>query len=160
MHEVAQKFIEKKKEEAKKQKEQEIREFLMENGLFGEEKEYAPDSGDDLLSYRFWDEKAQRYYRYATIDVSEDEYNELRKYGKDITTQKEKNIVSTLIAIIAFTLYGAGFILGCFLGGYLSYDFDLLVALCCWISGFVFGTIFLGFAEIIKLLHNINNKIK
>ena len=39
MHEVAQKFIEKKKEEAKKQKEQEIREFLMKNGLFGEEKE-------------------------------------------------------------------------------------------------------------------------
>jgi len=51
---------------------------------------------------------------------------------------------------------------GIILGGFLGYDYEMNWAVFfLWSgAGFVSGIMFIGFAEIIELLHSINSKLK
>jgi len=62
-----------------------------------------------------------------------------------------------LFKVIAWLTYIFGFIAG-FVLAYDGYEFVFSAALIYWAGTFVSGTVFLGFAEIIDLLHKLNSK--
>jgi flagellar basal body-associated protein FliL len=73
----------------------------------------------------------------------------------------KSNSIGKILAIIGFVQILGGFILGMILGqddtSYSS-DFSWVLALPWWIGGFVTGMLFIGFAEVIELLHSLNEK--
>ncbi len=68
------------------------------------------------------------------------------------------NGVAAALRFIAWATYIGAFLLGVFLGRDLYCDFSLTLASIYWVAGFVSGTMFLGFSEIIQLLQDIKNK--
>ena len=82
--------------------------------------------------------------------------------GKNQTanTTVAGNSVASLLKIIAIITYICGFICGIILGKDGWGDFYFGLALIYWVAGFVCGSMFLGFSEIIRLLHEISQKIK
>ena len=68
------------------------------------------------------------------------------------------NSVAGLLKVIAIITYVGAFILGIVFGKDNWGDFYFGVALIYWAAGFVSGSMFLGFAEIVRLLHEINQK--
>ena len=74
------------------------------------------------------------------------------------------NTIGSILRVIAWITYVGGFIAGLVLGNvevpyiYISgthTEFSFTVALIYWVSAFISGTIFLGFAEIISLLQKL-----
>ena len=72
----------------------------------------------------------------------------------------EKNPVVSLLKTIATIAYLVGFIGGLFCGTLLGDGFHFGFALIYWTAGFIAGSMLLGFAEIVRLLHEINQKTK
>lgn len=68
------------------------------------------------------------------------------------------NKVANAIRGIGVLEIMAGLILGAFLG--YDYEMNWTVFFVWGFAGFVSGIMFIGFAEIIDLLHSINSKIK
>lgn len=64
----------------------------------------------------------------------------------------EKNKIAQIFTVLAILIF-----IGAFITGFVYID-EALFMLISWISGFVVGTMFLGFAEIIKLLQAIKDK--
>ena len=75
------------------------------------------------------------------------------------TAEKERtaaeNKIAKLLKIIANIVYVAAF----FVGLIRLFSGDGFV-IPIWLGGFISGTVFLGFSEIIRLLHEINQKTK
>ncbi len=98
------------------------------------------------------------------IEITDEEYEEIKKYANQEKTESETfarsgghNFIATLLTVIAWIVYASGIICG------IAYGVDWLgnptfMILVYWIVGFVVGTIYLGFAEVIKLLSEIKNK--
>lgn len=73
---------------------------------------------------------------------------------ENISTNNPIRIFLTGIAVL---IYLVGFVLGIGIGSS-SRNFDILSAFIIWAASGISGTIFLGFAEIIKLLQAIKDK--
>ena len=67
------------------------------------------------------------------------------------------NAVANVLIVIAWIIYIVGLLNGC-IDASSEDEFVWSVAWSCWKSAFISGTMFLGFAEIIKLLEAIKNK--
>jgi len=92
------------------------------------------------------------------IEITDEEYELLRSASGTISASNQ-NKVASLLRGIAYAIYGlsglAAFIM------LVSGEWYLLgSSLITLVSGLISGTFFLGFAEIIKLLQQINNKLK
>lgn len=74
-----------------------------------------------------------------------------------------QNKIANILRIIGFVTMGLGLILGIALGrvdvGIYDYEQNWSITLTWWATGFISGMLFVGFAEIIELLHKINLKL-
>lgn len=160
MNPKVEEFLAKKKKEKEEQELKKRNSVLLKLGLC--EKEYAPEGKDysDGYTEYHYDEKEGKniYYKSVPIEVTDEEYAEILKYAsiKD-TSESGKNGVATVLKIIGIVFYIVGFIGGCIAGAAYR-DFDYLTALYYWVAGIISGTLFLGFAEVIKLLQEIRDK--
>lgn len=117
--------------------------------------------GDDITSSRKGMKDGNYYclgcYSNAIVSPSNNSINSANKL-KEPTT----NTIGNIIKIIGFCVMFVGFVVGALmekeLGSY-SYTFEIKIALPFWIAGFISGTIFIGVAEIINLLHKIHEKL-
>lgn len=154
MNKIVSDFLDSQKEIERKKYEDEKEQLLVELDLY--EKLYSPD-GNYSNEYFFqeWDEsnKKCKYFKKIPLNISDEEYEVLKKYSN----KKEKNGIVTILTVIAWVIYVSGFILGIILAAN-SYEGSFLLLMGCWIGTFVSGTMYLGFAEIIKLLIDIKNK--
>ncbi|MBQ2968621.1 MAG: hypothetical protein IJE10_10950 [Clostridia bacterium] len=164
----------KKQEELNKKQEEAKKKTLIDLGLF--EKVYSPDNkqSDEFSCYE-WDSQTQtsKYYKKVPIDVSDEEYEEVKKYSKQtedviLNHFNKDNPIATALTVIAWIVFIGGFIAGIVLGTvevergyyytYTDTEFSFAIAFVYWCASLISGTMFLGFAEIIKLLNEIRNK--
>lgn len=158
-------FLDAKEYEKRKEYEEEKRKTLLELGLF--EKVYAPDNrqSEEFPFYEYDNNTStSRYYKEVPIEITEDEYVEVKKYSKKEKTS-ENNSIASALTFIGLGIIICGFIAGCVFGNvvvkeYWSNDteFSFKVAFTYWIVSFISGMMFFGFAEIIKLLEDIKRK--
>ena len=129
---------------------------MLDLGLY--DKEYAPNDNEYTNEeYPNYDENTGRWFKANAVDVTEEEFELIVKAceKKDITVETGSNGVAGMLKSIAITTYILGLIAGLIVG-FSSESVTPLIAI--WGSAFISGTIFLGFGEIIRLLHEINNK--
>jgi len=168
MNERLKRFLDAYKIDEIKRYEKEKRKTLINAGLY--EKEYSPDGFDDE-EHPFYDDGTDKYYKKVPINITDEEYQELKKYTNKANTESEPNTntIATALAIIAWIIFIFGFIAGIAFGNtevehgyyynYTKKEFSLVIAATYWGISFISGTVFLGFAEIIKLLDGIKNKL-
>ena len=168
MNERVKEFLDAKKCEEKKKYEQRKNKTLLELGLFekvySEKEEY---SNDFPFSEYDSENSKNRWYRKEVISISDEEFEEIKKYSKKEETT-ENNPIATALTFIAWILFIVGFIAGIALGTievekgyyytYTDTEFSFAIAFTYWCAAFISGTMFLGFAEIIKLLDAIKRK--
>ena len=70
------------------------------------------------------------------------------------------NGVALALKVMAWAVYALAFILGILLGHDLMGEFSFGLALLYWMVGAISGTLLLGFSEVVRLLHEINQKTK
>ena len=100
------------------------------------------------------------------IEFSDEEYQEIEKYA---SASDPENTVALVLKVLAWIIFIVGFFAGVSLanievteGYYYTHtetQFSFSVALTYWSSAFVIGMLFIGFSEVIKLLHEIRNNI-
>ena len=165
MNEKLKEFLDAKKDAEKKKYEDEKQKTLIELGLF--EKVYSPDDNySEEYSSCEWDSanSTNKYFKKVPVEITDEEYQEVKKYSKKEETT-ENNPIATALSVIAWIVFIGGFIAGIASGiievdGY-YYDyteFSFAIAFIYWGVSLVSGTMFLGFAEIIKLLDAIKKK--
>ena len=170
MNEKVEKFLETKRKDEIENQEKEKKKTLFELGLY--EKEYSPNNlYTEEYSCSEWDYDSSKtkYYKKVPVEITEEEYQEVKKYAKpkDVDVSEQPTIV-TVLTVIAWIIFTAGFIAGIALGNvevvkgiyytYTDTEFSFAAAMIYWSVAFISGTMFLGFAEIIKLLDQINKK--
>lgn len=169
MNDKVKEFLNSKKEAEQKKYEEEKQKTLIELGLF--EKVYSPNDNysEEYSSYE-WDSanSTNKYYKKVTIEITDEEYQEVKKYSKKEETT-ENNPIATALTVIAWVIFIGGVIAGCAMGmvevqrgNYYTYtdtEFSFAVAFVYWCVSLISGTMFLGFAEIIKLLDAIKKKL-
>ena len=167
MNEKLKEFLDAKKDTETKMFEESKQKALIDLGLF--EKVYSPDnkySNEFFLSE--WDSTNQitKYYKKVAIEITDEEYQEVKKYSKEVPA--ENNAVAVALKIIACIIFIGGFIAGIVLGTvevekgyyytYTDTEFSFAIAFIYWCISLISGTVFLGFAEIIRLLDAIKRK--
>ena len=95
-----------------------------------------------------------RNYRKKPIEVTDEEYEKIKKNSKTKAISSD-NLIANILIIIAWIIFIVGIIAGISL--WISTE-EITLALPYWCISFISGTMFLGFAEIIKLLEAIKNK--
>ncbi|MBO4278110.1 MAG: hypothetical protein J5925_06920 [Clostridia bacterium] len=163
MNKSVEEFLQKKEKEAAEAERKKKDALLIELGLY--DKEY---SVDNKYSAEYpeseWNSEtgSSRYFKKVPMPVSDEEYAALLKYKKG---PEENNTVSVVFKVLAWIVFIGGIITGAVLGRtevgglYSSHtEFSFIAALPYWAACFVGGMIFLGFAEIIQLLHDIKRK--
>ncbi len=101
--------------------------------------------------------KEYRYYVEVPIDVSDEEYAEILRQI-ELDTDKGESVgggVATAMQVIAVLIYLFFGVIGLLL----LFD-SVLTGILVIATGFISGTVFLGFAQIISLLHSIDSKLK
>ncbi len=162
MNERVKEYLDAKGRERIERYKKEKNETLCTLGLF--EKEYSPNNEwSEEYCLNEWDSDLEqtRYYKNAPIEVTDEEYEEILKFSKD----EGGNVIAKVLTCIAWIVFVGGFLVGIALGnveveGYYSYhkEFSFAIAFGYWCTSFISGMVFLGFAEIIKLLNDIKNK--
>lgn len=147
MHEKVESFL------TQRQAEESIRrsKHLVELGLY--EKVYSNSTTySDEFPYPETDEKGAiiNYYKKLPIDITDEEYAEIKKYSHAYSSGK--NRIAVALTVIAWVIYIVGFV-----SGLINYG-SPTDSLVYWCGALISGTTFLGFAEIIKLLNDIKNK--
>lgn len=169
MNEKLKKFLDSKKDTKTQKYDETKQKILIDLGLY--EKVYSPDNKPSKeFSLYEWDSVNQvnKYYKKVPIEITDEEYQEIKKYVKEEEKKEEKvsnNPVATTLIFIAWVIFLGGFIAGVALGkeqvlrGY-SYTtvFSFANAFVYWWISFISATLVRGFAEIIKLLDDINKK--
>lgn len=117
---------------------------------------------DEFPSFE-WDIASSKgkYYKKVPIEITDEEYQEIKKYSKDDFLAQNNNPIAFTLKVIAILVYIVGFIGGIVMGNAVaeySWDFSWGSAFIFWFVSFFSGTTILGFAEIIQLLHDIKNK--
>lgn len=164
MNEVVKHYIERKQKEIEQKNAKAKAKKLIALGLF--EKLYEGEEGYDPQNgcYEWSDEKQKGvYYNKIAIEVTDEEYEEILKVsGEETKIDAKGNKIATALKVIAWVIYGIGFILGLVLSsepGYYGDEMNFVAAFVYWCVAFVSGTIFLGFAEIVRLLDEIKKKL-
>ena len=172
MNKVVEDYLNIKAKEAADEEQKKKDALLLELGLY--EKEYSPNgkySPDYPLSEWDSENNTSKYYKKIPIVVSDDEYLEILKYQKTTAAEdeakiKKTNTVSIIFKVLAWIVFVGGLLAGIVLGqtevidGYSTYtEFSFATALLYWAISFVSGMFFLGFAEIIQLLHDLRKKV-
>lgn len=145
-----QELLKKKRWQAMEAKKREKEEFLRSLGIT--EKVYSPhDFYTDEYRLSEWDKetKKQRYYKMATAELTDEEYEELKK----VCGKTGENPVAKTLHAIAVSAY----ILGALAGLITMFNVDFLSGLAVMSGAFVTGALFRGFAEVIRLLEEIKN---
>lgn len=168
MNEKLKRFLDIKKEEERKKYEDEKEKILIELGLY--EKVYSPDNSyNEEYYFSEWDSanSISKYYKKVPVEITNEEYLEVKKYSKKEEATVNNPVYIALTAI-AWIIFIGGFISGIALGTvevergyhytYTDTEFSLAIAIAYWGISFISGTMFLGFAEIIKLLDAIKKK--
>ena len=152
-------YLEKMKNEEMRIKEKRKAAYLESIGLVG--KEYT-NSSEWSNEYPFYDDEQEKYYREIPLQISDQQFEEIKKYEQICEIEEDSNGVASVLSGIAWLTYISGFILGIFFGSELGIEgeFAWSEAAFWWTVAFVSGSMTLGFAEIIKLLHKINSKLK
>ncbi len=168
MNEKLKNFLEAKKDSETKKYDEIKQKTLLDLGLY--EKVYSPDNKySEEFCLSEWDSttQASKYYKKVPIEITDEEYQEVKKYSKkEVAT--ENNSVAVALTIIAWFIFIGGFIAGIVLGmvevekgyyyTYTDTEFSFAIAFVYWCVSLISGTMFLGFAEIIKLLDAIKRK--
>lgn len=80
------------------------------------------------------------------------------------TMNNNKNSIASTFRVIAWLIFIGGFLSGLLFGytdyGYRYSEFSFTLAMIYWVSAFVSGMVFLGFAEVISLLQELVNQTK
>ena len=123
------------------------------------EKIYSPNNKySEEFSIIEWDSnnRINKYYKKVPIEITEEEYQEVKQYLKCddsvCINNPKNNPIASILRVIATLIYVAGLIVGCYLSD------NLAIAIGCWIGSFFSGTLILWFAEVIRLLNDIKNK--
>ena len=158
MNERLQEYLNKKAEEKRAKYESERDANLIAAGLF--EKRFSPTGKAEDPEYPFsqWNKTENRmmYYKKVAIVITDEEYEEFLKAGPAKTAvveEESKNAVASTLFGIAVTIY---ILMG--LVGLIAMIANFVMGLGVMFGGFISGSVFLGFAEIIKQLHKLNNK--
>lgn len=183
MNEKLERYIQKKRAQEAEQR----KNMLIEAGLF--DKEYAPDNDPNNPSYPEveYDENTgeTKHYRIVAIELNDEEFAEFMKYYQQKPPRPQISVGiarpgSTLkktssegfklyhaIMIMAVAIFITGFIVGIVAGisddpgyyrdVYKSHNFGTTVVY--WIVTLASGILMLGFAQVLKLLNAINNKL-
>ena len=144
--------------------------FLIEEGFCN--KVYAPESGEfskSEYSYSEYDKEKEAYFYYKLVpmDISDEDYESmLSAYNavedelddEDDDDEEEdipKNNIAIFMTVVSVSVYIVELVVGIILGKNLGYysSFEWISASICWFAGFVYGSLFLGVSEVIKLLH-------
>lgn len=160
MNEKLKQYLDEKDKLQKELSEKKKSDLLIREGLY--EKEYSDGYNDE---YSWYDNLEGKYYRKVPIEITDEEYQLLKEVCKSDNEKSAnynvKNGVAKALIFIACIIYIFGFIAGIGSGTdaaeYYS-EFNFIVALIYWVVTLVSGTMFLGFAEIIKLLEAIKRK--
>ena len=180
MNERVKAFLEQKEAEANtvegakaEVSEKEKHDLLLRAGLY--DKVYSEEKSR-TSEYPYYDHTVGKYYKEVPIEVTDNEYFAIKKAQDEskednltYTPDETRNPVAGFLWFIAMALYIGGFLSGIVfanktvdVGGYYysrtATKFMWSVALTYWCTAAVSGTLFLGFAEIIKLLEAIKNK--
>ncbi len=168
MNEKLKEFLDAKKDAEEKKYEETKNETLLELGLFERVYTEKEEYSDDFPYFEYDSENSKnRWYKKEAIAISDEEYEEVKKYIKK-EKMPEKNSIAIALTVIAWIVFIGGFIAGIVLGTvevekgyyytYTDTEFSFAVAFVYWCVSFISGTMFLGFAEIITLLHDIKKK--
>lgn len=144
-------FIERKEAQVKEDIDKQRKDMLISLGLF--EKVYSDKEG--LSSEYPYTDDNDKNYKIVALDVTDNEYIKILELSKQ-ENDKENKIGNLLIAI-AWTIYCIGFMAGIISGGS-GDEFSVIIMFEYWVSSFISGTLFISFAEVIKLLHKISLK--
>lgn len=158
MNEKLKDFLDAKKDAEKKRYEEEKQKTLIELGLY--EKVYSPDNNySEEFSSSEWDSAnlTNKYYKKVPVEITDEEYQEVKKYSKGDVLVQNNNPIATTLRVIAVLVYIVGFIGGIVIGDAVA-EYSWGTAFIYWFVSFFSGTTILGFAEIIQLLHDIKNK--
>ena len=133
--------------------------LLVSQGLY--EKVYAPNDEwseeyDEAYPENELDSERQtiRYFKKVAIEVTDEEYEQIKKYAFVSKSLPETNDVAKVLTFIACAIYIVGIIAGIIIAA----PMGIAVSVVCWVITAISGTMFLGFSEIIKLLQSIKNK--
>jgi len=129
--------------------------FLIQLGLC--EKVYSPDNepSDEYYSCEGEGENT-RYFKLVPIEVTQEEYQQLRKYNPK-PAEPYKNKVSTLLKVLAWIVYIGGFLTGIAI----IIDAGAVAAgLVYWTYALFIGSAMLGLSQAVKLLGEIKTKIE
>ena len=104
-----------------------------------------------------WDEEERitKYYKRVPIHVSEEEYEEIKKYAYGSVSSKKENKVAVIIKIYAILFILIGLIGGVAFG--ISVE-SFITTVVCWITSFFCGMLIYSISEAIQLLEDIKNK--
>ena len=157
MHEKLKEYFAKAEEKENKLTAQELIYAGLYEKEYSEKNEYSHEYPDSE-----WDDenKKQKYFKKVPIQLTDEECEKFKKIYYS-SALKPTNPIASALSIIAVLIYIGGFIAGIVLGidaAELYEEFAFSVAFVYWAVSLVSGTMFLGFAEIIKLLNDIKNK--
>lgn len=174
MNPKLEKYLFEKKEERQKLINQKKNELLMREGLYDEVligRGKTESYEENVESKWNFSTEEFEHYKQVPIKISNEEYEALKQVCAPLEEEISDNTgnkIAIALTIIAYVVYLCGFILGIVMGnvevegGYLytySYtEFSFAIALTYWAVSLISGTLFLGFAEIIKLLDDIKRK--
>lgn len=149
MNEMLKKFLDDQKKAEREKYEETKQQTLIDLDLY--EIVYSPDNKyNDEYPEQEWETK--KYYKKVPIDITDEEYQEVKKYLEKETNVKSHSVAMAL-NVIAWIIYIVGF-----LAGISAIESSFTLAFIYWFVSFISGTMFLGFAEIIRLLNTIKNK--
>lgn len=157
MNEKLKEFLDAKKAAERKAFEEKKNETLLQLGLFekvySENEQYSND-----FPYSEFDSKnsKNRWYKKSPIAITDEEYEEVKKYA-ELKVDKKGNPIAVTLRVIAIIIYIVGFVASFFLGVDKYGDISAMV-IVWWVVFFVGGTCYLGFSEIIQLLEDIKKK--
>lgn len=135
-------------------------EILIEAGLY--DKIYMPETDavnpykNESLKYDYpeseYDEKKGRtvYYRKQAIKVTDEEYEAILR-----CISGDKNLLADIITWGAYIVFAIGFIVGIPIGTSSGFATTLMV----WLIAGISGISLLWFAEVLKLLQDIKNRL-
>lgn len=172
MDKKVQEYIEAKKKELEQirndKKQTAKNTFLIEQGFY--EKVYAPEQygvNKQEFPYSEYNQEKETYlyYKLVPYDISDEQYTEmLSAYNalqEELNKEDDENIsestngIAIFMTIVAVTIYIVGLVVGIVMGKNFGHygNFEWVSAAICWFAGFVYGSLFLGVSEIIKLLN-------
>lgn len=148
MHEKVRRFLEEKRLEQSLRRKKAREEHLINLGLYEKGKQLFEDPTGEYAKLG-----EVPPYKMQAIDVTDEEYEEICYYSQAAYKNTENTVAQILVGI-GVVIFAFGFLYGLLIVSVT----DFLAIILAWISSFAIGMVFIGFAEIIKLLQKIANK--